>query len=259
VVAESEPRTLNREPGTSRGYLTRRELLRTSMIAAGLFARPALANQNQGMTIAVVDHLLLGVADLDRGIEWVEQRTGVRAAIGGSHPGAGTRNALLSLGGSQYLEIIAPDPAQSTYTFRMDLKSLTEPRLVSWAAKATAIEAVAKKGRAAGLEMLGPRDGSRVRPDGKTLKWKTLSVTSSFVVDGIDPVPFFIEWAAGTVHPSQDAPSGCSLRSFEIEHPRAAAVAETLMKAGLEIVVRQAAAARLVAAIETRKGPVTLR
>jgi Glyoxalase-like domain len=250
---------VNREPGTPHGCLTRRDVLRASLIAAGLFAKPVFANQNRGMSIVGVDHLLLGVADLDRGIEWVEQRTGVRAAIGGSHPGAGTRNALLSLGGGQYLEIIAPDPAQSTYTFRMDLKSLTEPRLVSWAAKAADIEAVAKRGRAAGLEMNGPRDGSRVRPDGKTLKWKTLAAASSFAVDGIDPVPFFIEWAAGTVHPSQDAPSGCSLRSFEIEHPRAAAVAETLKKAGLEIVVRQTAAASLVAAIDTRKGPVTLR
>ena len=236
--------------------MTRRDVLRLTTAFACILAKPARGNQNRGM--AAVDHLLLGVASLDRGIEWVEERTGVKAAVGGSHPGVGTRNALLSLGGRQYLEIIAPDPAQTTYSFRMDLKTLAEPRLITWAAKAIDIEALAKKSQDAGLQIMGPRDGSRMRLDGTLLKWKTLAVASSFAVDGIDPVPFFIEWAPGTVHPSQDAPAGCTLQSFELEHPNSAALSDALKKLGLDVTVRQANAPRLIAKIETKKGAVVL-
>src|SRR5438034_11265512 len=41
----------------------------------------------------LLDHILLGSNDLDRGIAFVEEHTGVRAAFGGVHPGRGTDTA----------------------------------------------------------------------------------------------------------------------------------------------------------------------
>ena len=214
----------------------------------------------QRMTTAVdaVDHLLLGISDLDKGIAWVEKMTGVKAVIGGSHPGVGTRNALASLGGRRYLEIIAPDPAQSTFNSRHDVRQLAEPRLVTWAAVTTDIEALAKKVRGAGPQIFGPRDGSRARPDGKLLKWKTLGVQHDLGRDGFDPVPFFIEWATDSIHPSQDSPRGCELQSFEIEHPNPAGLVEALKQLGIDARARQAEAIRMVATIKTPKGTVVL-
>ena len=209
--------------------------------------------------IKVVDHLLLGIGDLDRGIAWVAERTGVRAVIGGSHPGRGTRNALVSLGPMQYLEIIAPDPAQTAFTFQIDVRSLEEPRLINWAAGTTDIDDVARRAKAAGRQVLGPTDGSRARPDGKLMKWRSLGIASELAAGAVQPIPFFIQWSAGTVHPSEDSPKGCTLRAFRILHPSAAAVRDLLTSVGIDADVGQEPEATIRATLNTPNGTVELR
>src|SRR6266849_6482424 len=86
-----------------------------------------------------LDHIILGCKDLDGGIAFVEEHTGVRAVVGGVHPGRGTANALLSLGERHYLEIMAPDPKANTVQPSAVhqvtvLKGITTPRLINWAA-----------------------------------------------------------------------------------------------------------------------------
>jgi len=163
----------------------------------------------------VLDHILLGSSDLDEGIAFVKEHTGVRAAFGGVHPGRGTRNALVSLGERRYLEIIAPDPAQFGSPDDLDLKRLNEPRLVGWAAHRGDLYAFAACLRKANLAFDGPTPGWRKRPDGRLLEWKTLNLHD----DQAGLLPFFIEWSADAVHPSADAPPGCKILRFELASP----------------------------------------
>jgi Glyoxalase-like domain len=105
---------------------------------------------------------------------------------------------------------------------------------------------------------MGPRDGSRTRPDRKILKWKTLSVTNEFGDKGIEPFPFFIQWSADSLHPSQDSPKGCELVSFEIESPRANELLKAFEKIGIGIKVKEAKSSRLIVKLNTPKGTLAL-
>lgn len=204
---------------------------------------------------SLLDHIILGSSDLDRGIAFVEEHTGVRAAFGGVHPGRGTRNALLSLGERRYLEIIAPDPKQSVRRSRFgSLKDLVTPRLVGWAVHPDDSEALAERLRQTNVSFGGPTDGSRQRPDGKILRWKTLDLKG----DRSGLLPFFIEWSADSIHPSVDAPSGCRLVSFSVSAPDPDELAANFRLLQIDITITQSDTPGLHAVIAGPKGGVAL-
>ncbi|MFD0857049.1 VOC family protein, partial [Actinomadura adrarensis] len=82
-----------------------------------------------------LDHLVYAVPELEEGVAQVAELAGVAPVEGGPHPGLGTRNFLLGLGGRSYLETIGPDPEQAEpgrpRPFGID--ELTGPGLVAWA------------------------------------------------------------------------------------------------------------------------------
>ena len=229
-------------------------------LTGGALAVPSLAlgvntgDANDDDVPALLDHILLGCNDLDRGIELVEENAGVRPAIGGVHPGRGTRNALLSLGERRYLEVTAPDPAQSEIVHYPQLRSMIEPRLIGWAVHPPDIAAVAKQLRENKVEFKGPDDGSRKRPDGRVLSWKTINLAD----DRHGLLPFFIEWSADSVHPSKDAPAKCTLDYFEVMSADPEELAAALKRIGLDLPVQRSDKARLHALISGPKGDVKL-
>lgn len=201
-----------------------------------------------------VDHIILGINDLERGIAFIEQRTGVRAAAGGVHPGRGTRNALLTLGPDRYLEIIAPDPAQSTPTWFTSILRMTEPRLVGWAVHTPDLNALARIAVTAGIAIDGPHDGARSRPDGRLLRWKLFRLRK----DEGGLLPFFIEWGRDSIHPALDAPSGCELGSLQVQSPDPVSLMNTCQTLGIPITIEPHAHPRILARITGPKHQLVL-
>ncbi len=204
----------------------------------------------------MIDHLVFGVPDLAHAVDVVARQSGVRPRAGGRHPGRGTHNALLALGGRQYLEIIALDPAQpsSAELAFPELRHLTAPALIGWASAVASIDAARDRVRAAGLQPVGPLDGARATADGQVLRWKTLRIAEP----PPSLLPFFIAWDDMTLHPSVDAPSGCLLTAFELTHPDPDLVRRLLSALGLTATVVAGARAQLTARLQTPNGTLVL-
>jgi hypothetical protein len=96
----------------------------------------------------------------------------------------------------------------------------------------------------------GPRAGSRQRPDGKLLQWKTLTLKD----DHAGLLPFFIEWNRDSIHPSVDAPKGCKLRRFGAATPEQEDLLHAVSLMGLDLRVDTSSDAALRATIAGPKG-----
>jgi hypothetical protein len=231
-----------------RTTLSRRMFL---AVTGGTLVAPAISSVTSEVP-ELLDHIILGCNDLDRGIAFVEERTGVRAILGGVHPGRGTRNALLSLGKRRYLEIMAPDPDQpdAKEPLALHLRKLSEPQITGWAVHPGDVGSLAKKLRDAGVAFEGPTPGSRKRPDGRVLQWQTLTLkdNASWLL------PFFIEWSADSLHPSADAPAGCRLIRFEAVTPEPDTLAKTAALLSLDMPIIKGEKPQLRATLAGPKG-----
>jgi hypothetical protein len=204
-----------------------------------------------------VDHLVYACPDLQAGIDRIEVLLGVRATPGGRHPGGGTRNALLSLGPSSYLEIIGPDPEQpepaQPRLFGID--ALASPRLATWAATEGDLEKRAAESLKQGIRLGQVKAGSRRSPDGSLLSWRYTS-PAAVLASGL--VPFFIDWGT-TPHPAGHAARGARLIAFRAEHPDATSVRDVLRKLGLDLPVAAGPSPALIAEVASPKGRVELQ
>jgi catechol 2,3-dioxygenase-like lactoylglutathione lyase family enzyme len=194
-----------------------------------------------------LDHVMVGVPDLDSGTEWFQQKTGVRPRPGGAHPGLGTHNALASLGPQTYLEIIATDPngdVGSDLTRR--LASIERPTPLGWCFSCTDADAMLAELEGAGVGAT-VIPVSREQPGGGELSWRVVLPHH----DLGPAIPFFIDWD-GTPTPASTSPPGCELQSVMPVHQDPALAQALLDRMGVPAKVTWAQVSSL--RIEFRSG-----
>ena len=179
-----------------------------------------------------VDHLVYAVPDLDPGVAAVAELTGVEAHPGGSHPGAGTRNALLSFDDDAYFEIISVDPDQPAPVgprpFGVDGRR--PAHLASFAihpGDGETIESISDAMATFGFDPGPVTSMSRRRPDGVEISWRLTRADRTPLglahpaSDGL--VPFVIDWG-DTPTPALTAPRMGRLSELAVTHPDPAVV-----------------------------------
>ncbi|MFT5441041.1 MAG: hypothetical protein ACI8W3_000081 [Myxococcota bacterium] len=209
-----------------------------------------------------LDHLVYFVPSLAEAIVEFQNCLGVAPHEGGRHEGMGTHNAILPLAGTKYVELIAKDPTAPTpnQPRPFGLDALTAPRLITWAARTSDIDAATARSRNAGYDPGIILPMSRKEPGGAELRWKLSLPTSpeSMIGDGL--VPFIIDWG-NTPHPAHATSNGepqCELVSFAGCHIKPDPVVVALAALGAELKVASGTAPGLRAELRGPAGSLVL-
>lgn len=172
-----------------------------------------------------LDHIVIGCANLEDGVDWVERQLGARPTPGGQHVAMGTHNALLKLGARSYLEVIAINPDGTTPArprwFALDEPEMQAqlaagPRLITWAVRSESLASACARVPDLG-EILPMSRGD--------FYWKiAVPESGSLAWGGV--LPTAIQWMPaddGAVHHPCDVleDSGCELVRLQLSHPAA--------------------------------------
>ncbi len=136
-----------------------------------------------------IDHIVVLVQDLASATAGYEA-LGFAVTPGGEHAGGATHNALIGFDDGTYFELIAFKEPSKTHDHRWWARLAKGEGLVDYALRADNAEAVVEEARSRGLELANPVDGSRRRPDGEQIAWR--SITSGRSI-GTSALPFAIE------------------------------------------------------------------
>jgi catechol 2,3-dioxygenase-like lactoylglutathione lyase family enzyme len=151
----------------------------------------------------MLDHVVIAVADLAQAVE-AYRALGFTVVIGGRHPGRTSHNALVVFADGSYLELIAwesPGPAERWY----DEHARHGDGLMDFALVPEDVPRAVQEAGARGLELDGPLDGGRERPDGRQVRWQTgrqKTFDLPFLCGDVTPRALRVPEGEARVHPN---------------------------------------------------------
>lgn len=170
----------------------------------------------------VLDHIAINCATLAEGIDWFEEKLGVRVPLGGKHPIMNTHNAVMSLGEGVYLEIIAADP-DAGLAERPRWFGLDDPQVKArLAASGPYLSAyICRTDDVAETVRIAKTDLGQVH----TMRRGDLVWQIAIREDGAAPMgglhPIVIEWPEGPHVSTRMADLGCRLKAIIVRPPKA--------------------------------------
>jgi hypothetical protein len=153
-----------------------------------------------------LDHIVIAVRDLATASADYA-KTGFTVTPGGEHTGGATHNALVSFADGAYFELIAfknPDQPQEHRWWSLLAKG---EGLVDFALLSNDLIRESARLNTAGLAA-DPRDGGRLRPDGRLVAWRSFSLQSTpptrlpFVIEDVTPRNLRVPDGTATIHPN---------------------------------------------------------
>ena len=172
---------------------------------------------------------MYAVPDLENSMAEIADYHGYSSIRRGVHPGNGTRNALLGLSNSSYLEIIGPDKKQNLEnTLGELLVSKNTSGIRAWAVAVSDLASVADVAQDLGFRVRDRKEMSRKTPEGSLLEWELL-----FLEDAL--LPFLLIGRLGAPLREERHSVVVSELSISAEEPKV--YQELLNKLQLEVSV----------------------
>src|ERR1700730_11148094 len=138
--------------------------------------------------LTAIDHIIIGVQDLEKAAAQFGQNLGLLASGGGIHTTGGTANRIIVIGDS-YIELIAvraPGEAQQSMVDRL----AKGEGYLNVVLASNDIQAEGAAMRQRGITIIGPKSGQLRSADGRSRSWSRIDVEQSVLAQHY---PFLIQ------------------------------------------------------------------
>ena len=204
-----------------------------------------------------IDHIVYAVPNLEEAMQQFEQLTGIAPIFGGYHTTQGTKNALVNLGNSCYLELLAIDKDNTAITPPrwMGIDLTTTAQVTRWSLKTTDSNRDSKIVKEYDTSMGKIQGGQRKMTNGELLVW---DMVMPLPAPRVELIPFMTDWQQSTTHPTLQLPPQCELVDLQLIHPMPSTVQPILDKLELKLEVVRGEKPTIRVGIQCAAGRITI-